>query len=68
MGKGSDSFCKTIRSCHGGKPSRAGDNYAIRAAAAMDDQEIAVCILAADDTNVRIVGIEHQIARLRVAP
>ena len=37
-------------------------------AAAMNDQKVSVCILAADDTNVRIVGIEHQIARLRVAP
>ena len=62
------SVCKAIWSGHNRKSCRAGNNNAVRAAAAMDDQEIAVCILAADDTNVRIVGIEHQIARLRVAP
>ena len=62
------SACKAVRSCYGGKSCRTGDNNAIRAAAAMDDQEIAVRVPAADDANVGIVGIEHQIARLRVAP
>lgn len=34
----------------------------------MNDQEIAVCVLTADDTDMGIVRIEHQIARLRVDP
>ena len=59
---------KAIRSCHGSKARRTGNNYAIRAAAAMDDQEISVCVLAADDADMGIVRIEHQIARLRVDP
>ena len=63
------SLClKAIRSGHARKTCRAGDNNAVCAAAAMDDQEIAVCVLTADDTNMGIVRIEHQIARLCVAP
>ena len=34
----------------------------------MDDQEIAVCVLTADDTDMGIVRIEYKVARLRVAP
>ena len=34
----------------------------------MDDQKIAVRILAADDTDMGIVRTEHQIARLCVVP
>ena len=37
-------------------------------AAAMNDQKVSVCILAADNADVGIVRVEHQIARLRVAP
>ena len=59
---------KNIRPGHGGKSRRAGDNNAIRAAAAMGDQEIAVCVLATDDADVGIAWMKHQIARLRVAP
>ena len=62
------SFCKTVWSCNACKACRTGNDNAIRAAAAMDDQEIAVCVLTADDTDMGIVRIEHQIARLRVAP
>ena len=62
------SVCKAIWSCHGSKARRTGDNNTVCAAAAMDDQEIAVCVLTADDTNMGIVRIEHQIARLRVVP
>ena len=47
---------------------RAGDNNAVCAAAAMDDQKIAVRVSAADNADVGIIGIEHQITRLRVAP
>lgn len=59
---------KTVRPCHAGESRRAGDNNAVCTAAAMDDQEIAVCVLTADDTDMGIVRIEHQIARLCVAP
>ena len=59
---------KAIRSGNGGKTCRAGNNYAICAAAAMDDQKIAVCVLAANDADMGIVRVKHQIARLRVAP
>ena len=59
---------KEIWSCDNCEACRAGDNNAVRAAAAMDDQEIAVCVLTADDTDMGIVRIEHQIARLCVAP
>ena len=59
------SLClKAIRSGHARKTCRAGNNNAVCAAAAMDDQEIAVCVPA----DMRIVRVEHQIARLRVAP
>ena len=34
----------------------------------MDDQEIAVRVLAADDADMGIVRIEYKVARLRVAP
>ena len=37
-------------------------------AAAMNDQKVSVCILAADNADVGIVWIEYKIARLRVAP
>ena len=60
------SVCKAIWS--GRKSCRAGNNNAVRAAAAMNDQEISVCILTADNADVGIVRVEHQIARLRVAP
>ena len=59
---------KAIRSGHGRETCRTRNNRAIRAAAAMDDQEIAVRVPAADDADVGIIGIEHQIARLRVDP
>ena len=59
---------KEIWSCDNCEACRAGDNNAVRAAAAMDDQEIAVCVLTADDTDVGIVRIEHKVARLRVTP
>ena len=59
---------KAIRSCHGSKARRPGNNNSICTAAAMDDQEIAVCVFTADDTDMGIVRVEHQIARLRVAP
>ena len=59
---------KAIRSCHGSKARRTGNNYAVCTTAAMDDQEIAVRVPAADDADVGIIGIEHQIARLRVVP
>lgn len=59
---------KAIRSGHGRETCRTRNNHAIRAAAAMDDQEIAVRVPAADDADVGIIGIEHQIARLRVDP
>ena len=62
------SVSKAIWSCHGGKSSGTGDNNTIRAAAAMDDQEIAVCVRAADNADVGIVWIEYKIARLCVAP
>lgn len=59
---------KAIRSGHGCKTCRAGDNNAICPAAAMDDQKIAVCVLSADDADMGIVRIEHKVARLRVVP
>ena len=59
---------KAVRLCNACEACRAGDNNAICAAAAMDDQEIAVCVLAADNADVGIVWIEYKIARLRVAP
>lgn len=59
---------KVVWSRHGGKSSGTSDNNAIRAAAAMNDQEIAVCVFTANDTDVGIVRIEHKVARLRVAP
>lgn len=62
------SVCKAIWSGHNRKSCRACDNNAVCAAAAMDDQEIAVCVLAADNADVGIVWIEYKIARLRVAP
>ena len=33
----------------------------------MNDQEIAVCVFTANDTDVGIVRIEHKVARLRFA-
>lgn len=62
------SVCKAIWSGHNRKSCRAGNNNAVRAAAAMDDQEVSVCILTADNADVGIVWIEYKIARLRVAP
>ena len=62
------SACKAVWPCNVCKACCAGDNNAVCAAAAMDDQEIAVCIPAADDADVGIVRVEHQIARLRIAP
>ena len=59
---------KAIWSRHDGKTCRAGDNNPIRTAAAMDDQEIAVRVLTADDAYMGIVRIEHKVARLRVIP
>ena len=60
--------CKAVRPCNARKTCRAGDNNTVCTAAAMNDQEIAVCILTADDTDMGIVRIEHQIARLCVVP
>ena len=34
----------------------------------MNDLEIAVCVLTADNADVGIVWIEYKIARLRIAP
>lgn len=62
------SVCKAIWSGHNRKSSRTGDNNTVCTTAAMNDQEIAVCVLTADDTDMGIIWIEYQIARLRVAP
>ena len=59
---------KEIWSCDNCEACRAGDNNTVCTTAAMDDQEIAVRVPAADDADVGIIGIEHQIARLRVVP
>ena len=34
----------------------------------MDDQEVAVRVPAADDTNVYVCRVKYEVARLRVAP
>ena len=60
-------FGKAVRSCCGGKSVRTSDNNAV-CAAAMDNLEIAVCSHATDVSDVGIIGIEHQIARLRITP
>ena len=62
------SVCKAIWSGHNRKSSRTGDNNTVCTTAAMNDQEIAVCVFTANDTDVGIVRIEHKVARLRVAP
>lgn len=59
---------KEIWSCDNCEACRAGDNNAVRAAAAMDDQEVSVCVLAADDADVGIIRIKGQIAGLGFAP
>ena len=59
---------KAVRLCNACEACRTGDNNAICAAAAMDDQEIAVCVPAADDTNVYVCRVKYKVARLCVAP
>ena len=61
-------FGKAVRSCCGGKSGRTSDNNAVCAAAAMDDQEVSICILTAGDTNVYVCRIKYEVAQLRVAP
>ena len=51
--------CKAVRPCNACEACRTGDHNAIRAAAAMDDQEIAVRVPAADNADMGIVWIEH---------
>ena len=60
--------CKAVRPCNACEACRTGDNNAVRTATAMDDQEIAVRVLTADNADVGIIRIEHKVARLRVAP
>ncbi len=62
------SLCKTVRPCHAGESRRAGNNNAVRAAAAMDDQEIAVRVLTADDANMYVCRVKYEVARLCVVP
>lgn len=46
----------------------ARDDDAVIAARAMDDQDAAVLIPAADNANVLIVGIKGKVADLRILP
>ena len=47
---------------------RTSNNHAVRTAAAMDDQQIAVCVCASSDADVGIIRIKDQIAGLGFAP
>ena len=59
---------EAIRSGSNREACRTRDDHAIRAAAAMDDQEIAVRIAPADNADMGIAGIKHKVTRLRLAP
>lgn len=61
-------ICKAIRSGHCREARRTCDDHTVCAAAAMDDQEVAVRIAPADNADMGIAGIKHQIARLGLAP
>ena len=62
------SVCKAIWSGHNRKSCRAGNNNAVRAAAAMNDQKVSVCILAADNTDVYVCRVKYELVRLHVTP
>ena len=62
------SICVILRSADRGKACLAGNDHVVVPAGTMDDEQFAVRIPAADDTHVRIIGVKHQVARLRILP
>ena len=62
------SSSEVLRPADRGKTGRAGNNYIIRAAGAVDNQQIAICISTTDNADMGIAGIEHQVAGLGLTP
>ena len=53
---------------NGGKALQAGDNHIVGSACAVDNQQIAVFVPAAHNTDMSIFWIEYQIAGLGLLP
>ena len=59
---------KIIRSGNGHKTVCPGDDHIVRAAGAVDHQQISILVSAADDANMGIVRVKHQVTGLCVRP
>ena len=59
---------KTIRSANAHKSLQAGQHHIILRTGAVDDERIAVAVLADKHAYMGIAGVKHQIARLCFAP
>ena len=59
-------ICKQIWPCCDGKALAPGHDHAILPAGAVDDEEIAHAVVAADDSDVAVVRVKDEIAGQRV--
>ena len=59
---------KVGRPADGGEPIRAGNDYIVRAAGTVDNEQVPVCIPAAHDAHMAVAGIEYKVAGLCCAP
>ena len=59
---GSAFVCKQIRSGCDGKAFATSHNYTVLPAGAVDDEEIAHAVVAADDPDVAVIRVKDEIA------
>ena len=64
--KQSQLICKQIRSGCDGKAFAPGHDHAVLPAGAVDDEEIANAVVAADDPDVTVIRVKDEIAGQRV--
>ena len=55
-------ICKQIRPCCDGKALAPSYDHAVLPAGAVDDEEIAHAVIAADDSNMAVVRVKDEIA------
>ena len=61
-------FSVILRSGNGHKAACPGDDHIVRAAGAVNHQQISILVSAADDANMGIVRVKHQVTGLGVRP
>lgn len=61
-------LCVVHGASYGGKAAGASNDYIVIAAGAVDDQQLSVCVPAANDAHMGIIRVEHQVTGLGLIP